>query len=151
MIKNTKQSLVHVLVGLIINANESIKAVRENRCGHIDILSSINGENMEIYIIDNGRGMSKIDQEMAFDPFHVMRGANGQRKYSLHVAQHIINVMHGGTIDMQSEEVKNFNGNHQVTPTHKQAKHNLSSGKFPDLAKNTVIYMKDVGEKPKNR
>jgi signal transduction histidine kinase len=94
-----ERRLTQVLVNLVGNA---IKFTDE---GSVEIVAKLNGDRLQIEIIDTGIGISPKDQELIFEAFQqganaVAHGNNGTG-LGLAISKRIVD-LHGGTIRVRS-------------------------------------------------
>ena len=90
--------LQQVLINLLKNAEY---AIRDRDAGHITLKLSIDGQQAQIVVADNGCGMPADVAERIWEPFFTTKGDEGSG-LGLDVARSIIEG-HGGTITCQTQ------------------------------------------------
>jgi PAS domain S-box-containing protein len=98
-----------VLINILINAVDAVfdaqQEEREGYAGRIAVSSRVSAENLEILIIDNGKGMPTEEVEQIFEPFFTTKGVGEGTGLGLWVSYGIVKSFHGH-IDVQSELTK---------------------------------------------
>lgn len=87
------------LANLILNAAQAIED-----SGRIEIITSRNGDYVDLTVADNGIGMSEETQQRLFDPFFTTRGAQGTGLGMSMVDA--IAIRHHGKVIVESQEGK---------------------------------------------
>lgn len=90
-------------LGLVLNnlINNAIQACDKIPAAFVNVRASMNGDQVEIRVTDNGVGVSKEDAKLLFEPFFTKK-PNGLG-LGLTSAQNIIR-SHGGTLDIEFPE-----------------------------------------------
>ncbi|WP_370087455.1 YfiR/HmsC family protein [Ekhidna sp.] len=97
-----KGQLSQAFLNIISN---SIDAVADKgKEGKIDIFTSMNGQRIEVKIVDNGIGMTDEERQKIFDPFYTTKKVGAGTGLGLSITYGIVE-RHGGTIAVNS--VKN--------------------------------------------
>jgi two-component system NtrC family sensor kinase len=97
-INSHKGQLQQVFLNIINNALDAI----EEKGGNITISSQTNGDNVQVSIKDNGRGIPKDVLNHIFEPFFTTKGEGEGTGLGLFISYGIINKL-GGTIHVESE------------------------------------------------
>lgn len=88
--------LEQVFVNLIINARDSIQEKTKEKTPQIQIRTNIIDKKwIEIYIIDNGKGLSKGVEKKVFDPFFTTKDTSDNPGLGLTISYEIISSMGG--------------------------------------------------------
>lgn len=89
-----------VLMNLVINALEATPPDG----GRVRVEGHVAGDEFELAVIDNGRGMSRETLDKVFEPFYSHHGHSGDRGTGLGLSiTHAIVVDHGGRIRAESD------------------------------------------------
>lgn len=92
-----------VFLNLIVNAAQALaEAGRTPDAGRITVSTSVEGEQAVIRIADNGTGISADIQDKIFNPFFTTKAVGKGTGQGLAIAQDIVVVKHGGTIDFET-------------------------------------------------
>ena len=91
--------LNQAILNLLINA---VQAVDEN--GTIKMTLRENNENVLLSVKDNGTGISQDIKSKIFDPFFTTKPVGSGTGLGLSITYKIITDVHGGSIDVKSEE-----------------------------------------------
>lgn len=96
-------ALVQVLVNLLKNALDAVSLPREGRRGPglVKIAVAAGGGNVLFTVGDDGPGLSLLEQEKIFAPFHTTKGPQGGVGLGLAIAGDIIRA-HGGSFSVDS-------------------------------------------------
>jgi|WetSurMetagenome_2_1015567.scaffolds.fasta_scaffold65418_2 PAS domain S-box-containing protein len=98
-----------VLINILINAVDAVfdaqQQATDGYAGRITLSSRVTAENLEIIIVDNGKGMPKEEVEQIFEPFFTTKGVGEGTGLGLWVSYGIVKSFHGH-IDVQSEQSK---------------------------------------------
>jgi signal transduction histidine kinase/ligand-binding sensor domain-containing protein len=96
-----------VIMNLLINAGQAIKANSPNKCddyfGNIRICSAIVDNNCVLKIYDNGRGIATGHITKIFEPFFTTKEAGEGTGLGLSLSYEIIQ-QHGGSLSVESTE-----------------------------------------------
>ncbi|MBM2846370.1 MAG: Signal transduction histidine kinase [Bacteroidetes bacterium] len=88
-----------VLINILINAVDAVFDVQqrspEGRDGNITVRSRVEGEDLQITIVDNGKGMSDDEVEKIFEPFFTTKGVGEGTGLGLWVSYGIVKSFHG--------------------------------------------------------
>lgn len=95
-VKQMKQ----VILNLVKNAMDAIGDSGKQEPGRIDLSLTNEGEQLQIIIRDNGKGMNKVSLKKLFDPFYTTKAAG--TGLGLSVSEKIIK-NHGGSIRVDSQ------------------------------------------------
>ncbi len=96
-------SLQSVWLNLLLNAIASIEgATSTGGVGRIHIFTQRAGNQVQVNITDNGRGIPKEHLERIFEPFYTTKPAGRGTGLGLSVCRRIIE-QHHGTIDVESQ------------------------------------------------
>lgn len=107
-IKGNKNELEQVFVNLFINAIDAIEenCLNSEKCERRLILnSSVSNSEIEIEVIDSGKGISKENLDKIFDPFFTTKEVGKGTGLGLSIVYNIVTA-HNGTIKIESEEGK---------------------------------------------
>ena len=100
-IEGYKGQLSQAFLNIISN---SIDAVADKgKEGKIDIFTSMNGQRIEVKIVDNGVGMTDEERQKIFDPFYTTKKVGAGTGLGLSITYGIVE-RHGGTIAVNSEK-----------------------------------------------
>ncbi len=96
-------ALVQVLVNLLKNALDAVSLPKEGRSGPgvVRIAVAAGGGNVHFTVADDGPGLSRLEQEKIFAPFHTTKGPQGGVGLGLAIAGDIIRA-HGGSFSVDS-------------------------------------------------
>jgi polar amino acid transport system substrate-binding protein len=92
------QKIEQVLINLLVNAGQSIP---DDTRGCVSIRSRCSGNEVEVEVEDNGRGMNDKVLRQIFDPFFTTKRAKGGTGLGLAISYKIIEE-HGGVIQVSS-------------------------------------------------
>ncbi|MBI1933844.1 MAG: PAS domain S-box protein [Ignavibacteriales bacterium] len=98
--------ITQVIINMIINAAHALEdkySGSENLLGKIKIKTRLNISNADIYISDNGIGMSKEVLNRIYDPFFTTKEVGRGTGQGLSIAYDIIVEKHQGNIEVESE------------------------------------------------
>lgn len=107
-IRGNKNELEQVFVNLFINAIDAIEEnckVSQNCERRLIINSSLNASEIQIEVIDSGKGIPKENLDKIFDPFFTTKEVGKGTGLGLSVVYNIISA-HNGKINFESEEGK---------------------------------------------
>src|SRR5262249_17891790 len=91
-----------VLTNLFLNS--VIHAFPDGRAGQIAVEACmVRHDQVEIYVSDNGVGMSEDVQRRAFDPFFTTRRSEGGTGLGLHVTFNLVTQQLGGRVTFESK------------------------------------------------
>lgn len=93
--------LQQVFMNLFINAKQSFESQKREKKINIKVKSEDN--RIEVYVSDNGSGISKENLEKIFEPFFTTKDSNRGAGLGLHICSSIIRE-HGGKISVTSEK-----------------------------------------------
>lgn len=93
-----------VILSLLSNSLESIKACVDERKGLIDINTEEDNFNIYFSIMDNGVGIKKDDIPSVFNPFYTTKEIGDGVGFGLTIAYDVIVNKHNGKIWIDSEE-----------------------------------------------
>ncbi|MBL7920161.1 MAG: response regulator [Bacteroidia bacterium] len=96
LIKGDKEKLMIALLNILVNAIEAV----DKTAGKLKISTSVNGENVNLTISDNGKGIPQQDINKLFEPFFTSK--QGGTGLGL-TATHTIISKHDGAIKVMSE------------------------------------------------
>jgi signal transduction histidine kinase len=97
-IRGLKNDLSQALFNVIENAIEAVSGALKPQ---ISLKYATEGQQVQIQIIDNGRGVSDANKEQVFDPFFTTKDVGQGTGLGLSVARGIIKA-HGGDIQLTS-------------------------------------------------
>ncbi len=101
-INGDKNSINQVIMNILINAKDAIKAANREK-GLIDITLSEDGQNAILKISDNGVGIPKEIQDKIFEPFFSTKQKTEARGTGLGLSiAHNIILLHNGIIKVES-------------------------------------------------
>ncbi|MEP0987605.1 YfiR/HmsC family protein [Ekhidna sp.] len=95
-----KGQLSQAFLNIINNSLDSV--TQKGGDGEINIITSMNGESVEVKVKDNGVGMSEAEQQKIFDPFYTTKKVGAGTGLGLAITYGIVE-RHGGTITVNSE------------------------------------------------
>ncbi|HEU4600402.1 MAG TPA: ATP-binding protein, partial [Steroidobacteraceae bacterium] len=96
--------LNQVFLNLIVNSAHAIADTgKDSTTGLISIGTTLNGEEVQISIADNGCGIPRENLEKIFDPFFTTKEVGRGTGQGLAIARSIVVDKHGGRIDVASE------------------------------------------------
>ncbi len=98
LVHGNSQKLQQVLINMLINASQAIDKKR----GHILVSSARVGDEIQLQIQDNGRGMDENTRKMIFDPFFTTKRGQGGTGLGLSIAYGILQE-HKGRIEVESK------------------------------------------------
>jgi len=101
LVSAKESEIFEVLVNLVKNAAEAL-----TRGGNIWIKTSIQDDQVILWVMDDGMGIRSENLKKVFEPFWTTKGVSVGTGMGLAVSHGIIN-RHGGTISVESEEGKN--------------------------------------------
>lgn len=90
------RSILHTL---IYNACEAC-----DDCGHVDIIAKASSKELNIFVIDNGKGLDKNIEKNLFHP-HVSSKPDGAGM-GLYIAQRLVNLHYKGSIELTNNVPK---------------------------------------------
>lgn len=96
-VKGDEKSVRHVLINLLLNAIESMK----NKKGELGVNVTVEEEQVQIEVTDQGCGINEHDMKRIFDPFFTTKQEG--TGLGLTVTKKIIESL-GGSIDIKSEK-----------------------------------------------
>lgn len=92
-----------VLINLILNAAQAIKAQKKNRLGKIKMKARTIGQEIRIEIKDDGPGIPEENLFKIFEPFFTTKEIGQGTGLGLSISYDIIVNKHKGSIDVKSE------------------------------------------------
>lgn len=92
--------LVQVVMNLVVNAADALAALPP-RTGRIDVMTREVDGGMELWVCDNGCGMSEAVRERAFEPLFTTKPAGCGTGLGLPLCRSVVHE-HGGRIDVDS-------------------------------------------------
>lgn len=92
-----------VLINLILNAAQAIKAQKKNKLGKIKMKARTIGQEIRIEIKDDGPGISEENLFKIFEPFFTTKEIGQGTGLGLSISYDIIVNKHNGSIDVKSE------------------------------------------------
>jgi two-component system, NtrC family, sensor kinase len=98
-----KSQIGQVLLNIIINGIQAIKAQKREEFGKIDVITYEENDYIGINIIDDGPGMSKETRDKIFDPFFTTKEVGKGTGLGLSISHDLIVKKHNGIIDVKSE------------------------------------------------
>jgi signal transduction histidine kinase len=98
-IEANQGQLNQVFMNILNNAVQAL----ETKGGLINITTRSDKDNAVIIISDNGKGIPKALQQKIFDPFFTTKEVGKGTGLGLSITYGIVK-MHGGTIEIESEE-----------------------------------------------
>lgn len=98
IIRASQSHLQGVWVNLLLNATDAF----EQKAGEIHIASSLVGNDVQIVITDNGKGISPEQLPHIFDPFYTTKSAGHGTGLGLSVCDRVVK-RHNGRIQIKSE------------------------------------------------
>ncbi len=101
MVSIDVKQIKQVILNILKNSLDAIEEVSDQRRGRIDIITRSDGQNAEITLRDNGKGMDRATLARLFDPFFTTKEAG--TGLGLSVSYRIIR-NHGGSIRVDSLE-----------------------------------------------
>ena len=87
-----RESLEAALMNLVNNA-------REHGASRIDVRAETHGDNVEVWVEDDGPGISEGNQSRIFEPFFTTRRDGGGTGLGLSISRSLVNAA-GGTIEL---------------------------------------------------
>jgi PAS domain S-box-containing protein len=100
-------SISQVLVNMIVNAAQAIEekfGKGSDKKGRIQVEVRNDDSSVTVIVSDNGNGISDNAKEKIFDPFYTTKEVGKGTGQGLAIAFSVINTMHGGTIQVDSNE-----------------------------------------------
>lgn len=91
-------ALGQVFLNLLINASHAVEGPERR----IEVEASLDDEEVQVVVRDNGRGMTAEERRRAFDLFYTTREAGAGTGLGLSIAHQIV-VDHGGQASIESE------------------------------------------------
>ncbi len=98
-VEGDRRLLVQVFLNLIVNAEQSISAVRDR--GTIELSLSVSAGRVCVTVTDDGAGIPPENLSKIFDPFFTTKRPGGGSGLGLTIALAVIKE-HGGTIEVNS-------------------------------------------------
>lgn len=98
-----KVQIGQVLLNILINASQAIQSQGREHLGKIKISADIQKEYINIFIEDDGPGMSEDHLEKIFDPFFTTKDIGSGTGLGLSISYDIIVNKHNGIIDVKTE------------------------------------------------
>ena len=98
-----KGQIGQVLINIIMNATQAIQSLGREKIGKIEIHALMEGDNVYIYIKDDGPGISKENKDKIFEPFFTTKDIGKGTGLGLSISYDLIVNKHGGDITLQSE------------------------------------------------
>ena len=92
--------LGQILINLICNAMLHGFDGREG--GQIDISASLQGDGIELLVVDDGIGISAANLQHIFEPFFTTKLGVGGSGLGLHISHNIATGLLGGTVEVES-------------------------------------------------
>ena len=95
--------ILQVLLNIVVNASQAIKAQGRPEKGKIEITTGTGGDVVWIEVQDDGPGISRDDQQKIFDPFFTTKPVGQGTGLGLSISYDIIEHKHGGSLTVRSE------------------------------------------------
>lgn len=103
MIYCNKVQIGQVLINILVNAAQAIQAQKKENMGHITITASRIKEYINIYIEDDGPGISDEHLGKIFEPFFTTKDIGKGTGLGLSISYDIIANKHDGILDVETE------------------------------------------------
>lgn len=103
LIKAIGGEINQVVLNILVNAAQAIGGADEERKGHIDITTRLEGDSVLLSIRDDGPGITPAHLTKIFDPFFTTKEPGKGTGLGLSISYDIITNRHGGRMWAESE------------------------------------------------
>lgn len=97
-----KIHLCEAIYNLLINAQEAVESVEEDREGKVSVICYNERQYTVIEVRDNGTGMGKSQVKKIFDPFYTSKNSNSNWGMGLYYVREIVK-SHLGSLQVESK------------------------------------------------